>query len=220
MEPSLVGVPFAPIGALQLSVYFVSAVLLYLVCNSIYDVYFGPLSKFPGPKLWALTSIPRLIAQAAGNEPHTYARLHLEYGETVRTGPREVSFASGSQAWKDIYGHKKDGHPQPSKEQIFYVNPTEGVPSILAANDANHTRVRRILAHAFSDKALKEQEPMLKSWMGLMTKKMGEQARSMGKVDLVKVYNCASFDIMGMSDYQNTRKNHSHTDMSGRRALF
>jgi cytochrome P450 len=202
MASSVTNVPFTPVGALQLFVYFISAFLLYLIGNSIYDVYFGPLSKFPGPKLWALTSIPRLVAQAAGNEPHTYSKLHLQYGETVRTGPREVSFATGSQAWKDIYGHKKDGRPQPFKEQVFYVNPTEPVPSILAANDANHTRVRRILAHAFSDKALKDQEPMLQKWMGLMAKKIEEQAQKMGKVDLVKIYNCASFDIMGMGDQQ------------------
>ena len=198
MESLPISIATAPHYTLQLFVCFASAAVLYLVCHSLYDVYFGPLSKFPGPKIWALTSIPRLTCQAIGNEPHTYAKLHLKYGEAIRTGPREVSFASGAQAWRDIYGHKKDGHAQPSKERIFYVNPTEGVPSILAADDANHTRVRRALAHAFSDRALKDQEPMLKKWMGLMAAKMRDQAQSMGRVDLVRIYNCASFDIMGM----------------------
>lgn len=186
-----------PTDILWLSLSFAALCVLYLIGSSIYEVFLGPLSKFPGPKLWALTHIPRLRAQAAGVESQVHAKLHQEYGNVVRIGPRELSFANGAQAWRDIYGFRKHGQPQPYKEKIFYVNPSEGVPSILGADDVNHARTRRILSYAFSDKALKDQEPLLKRWMELMSKKLGEHANGMDQVDVLKVYNCTTFDIMG-----------------------
>ncbi len=72
--------------------------------------------------------------------------------------------------------------------------------SINAADDATHSRQRRILAHAFSSAALREQQPLLKAWAEKMKTKMEEQVElgdGTSKVDLVKPFHCATFDIMG-----------------------
>lgn len=68
-----------------------------------------------------------------------------------------------------------------------------GVDSLITADDANHSRQRKLVAHAFADKSLKDLEPMLKTWSGTMQRKLAEQA---GKpVDMLKYYNCTTFDI-------------------------
>jgi cytochrome P450 len=57
-------------------------------------------------------------------------------------------------------------------------------------------RQRKILSNAFSDKALKEQEPLLKRWAEKMHSKMAEKAAAGEKVDVLKMLNCTTFDVM------------------------
>ena len=38
--------------------------LVYSIALRLYDVYLGPLSNIPGPKLWAFSRDPRLLAMA------------------------------------------------------------------------------------------------------------------------------------------------------------
>jgi hypothetical protein len=44
--------------------------------------------------------------------------LHDKYGDIVRWGPNELSFANNA-AWKDIYDRRKDGKVL-TKDPIFY----------------------------------------------------------------------------------------------------
>jgi hypothetical protein len=48
------------------------------------------------------------------------------------------------------------------------------------------------VSNAFSDRALKEQEPLLKRWVTLMKDKMLESAETGKKADLLKFYNCTT----------------------------
>lgn len=175
----------------------VAAFFLQLVISKIYGVYFGPISKFPGPKLWAFSKLPRIFAMVSGHEGQTYAKLHQTYGPVVRTGPQELSFAGNSQAWKDIYGFRRAGHNPPTKDHIFYPLAPNKVHSVINADDTNHGRQRKILSHAFSEKALKLQSALLKQWAALMLEKLTERANGKDKADMLKYYNCTTFDIMG-----------------------
>ena len=58
--------------------------------------------------------------------------------------------------------------------------------------------MRRILSHAFSDRAMKEQEPLLKTWSGTLVHKLRElSTKEPGKsVDMVKFWNLTTFEIM------------------------
>jgi cytochrome P450 len=66
-----------------------------------------------------------------------------------------VSLATGQKGFQDVYGFRKTGQPKPYKARTFYSKPFNQVDGIITADDANHTRHRKILSHAFSDKALK-----------------------------------------------------------------
>ena len=183
--------------ALTISISFAALYLTYFIASTIYDVYFGPISKYPGPKTWAFSKIPRIMTMIGGEDHLIFADLHQKYGPVVRTGPRELSYASGASAWKDIYGFKKHGRPHPFKDPQFYGKPLNGIDSAITADDANHSRQRKILSHSFSDKALKDQEPLLKKWAQLMRKKLAERASGNDEIDLLKFYNCTTFDVMG-----------------------
>ena len=81
-----------------------------------------------------------------------------EYGPVVRIAPSELTFID-ERAWKDIYGY---GHNL-QKDPNFYFQPKDltQATDIIRANDAKHARMRRQLAHAFSEKALREQESII-----------------------------------------------------------
>ena len=66
-------------------------------------VYFHPLSKIPGPKLAALTSLYYTFHEFRGDRHFFIDKLHRKYGAIVRIGPSYVS-CSDPAAVKEIYG--------------------------------------------------------------------------------------------------------------------
>lgn len=74
-----------------------------------------------------------------------------------------------------------------------------GVHSILSANDADHSRYRRLLSHAFSERALAQQEYLLLSYIDLLINQLQKCASSpdTAVVDLVQWFNFTTFDIVG-----------------------
>lgn len=120
--------------------------------------------------------------------------LHDRYdSDVVRTGPNELSF-NGPSAWKDIYAHRQ-GHRNFQKDLTLFA----GIDGIITANDADHARIRRLLGHAFSDKALREQEPLLQSYVATLISGLHRQVQGpgKGKVNLVDWFNWTTFDVIG-----------------------
>ncbi|KAK4507480.1 hypothetical protein PRZ48_001215 [Zasmidium cellare] len=186
-----------PENALHLFITFATLYFLYHAIQTIYIAYFGPLSSFPGPKLRALSRLPRIITLVKGTEPIDFPALHKQYGPIVRIAPDELSINTGASGWKDLHGFKKPGQSPVFKDPFFYGKPFNGVDSLITANDANHTRQRKLVSHAFADKSLRDLEPMLKQWAGTMRTKLGEKAAAGESVDMLKYYNSTTFDIMG-----------------------
>ena len=63
----------------------------------------------------------------------------------------------------------------------------------------NHTRMRKLLSHAFSDSALREQESILTGYFDLLVSRLKEQCQNpqIDKVDIISWYNFTLFDIIG-----------------------
>lgn len=76
--------------------------LLYMTYTIIYNLYFSPLSKFPGPKLWACTEFFYQRATVQGVPHQEFLKFFREYGPVVRITPKELIFSS-AQAVRDIH---------------------------------------------------------------------------------------------------------------------
>lgn len=75
---------------------------------------------------------------------------------------------------------------------------TNGAESILIVkSDVEHSRMRRVLAHAFSEKAVREQEPLIQEYVDLLMSSLHEAADE-GPQNMVSWYEFVAFDIMGM----------------------
>jgi cytochrome P450 len=71
-----------------------------------------------------------------------------------------------------------------------------GLSITTVKDDADHSRYRRLLSHAFSDKALREQEPLIKKYVDLFISRLHENSKN-GSQDIVSWYNFVTFDIIG-----------------------
>ncbi|KAB2571421.1 Cytochrome P450 monooxygenase rdc4 [Lasiodiplodia theobromae] len=165
----------------------------------IYNLFFHPLRGYPGPLLCRATPLPRMRARLAGRSPIQSLELHKRYGKVVRVSPNELSYSDGD-AWKDIYGYGNKG----SLMRDFRTTPRgrDIEPSLISTEDNDeHRHLRSILSPAFSQRALKEQEPLLLKYIGLMADKIRERAAAAnnadgGAVDITQFFNFATFDIM------------------------
>ncbi|KAF1959746.1 cytochrome P450 [Byssothecium circinans] len=184
----------------QIFAAFVTILAVRWIARAIHRVYFHPLAKFPGYKLDAATRIPQHIATWKGEWYKRIAESHRKYGYVVRIAPDELSFID-PEAWKDVYGHGTKGTrgSAPHKTWERYSATLEKSVSLVSAQKDDHTRIRRIFASAFSDRALKQQEPLFMKYANLLVEKLSAGIREdpERKFDMVKMFNFTTFDVMG-----------------------
>ncbi|KAH7138814.1 cytochrome P450 [Dendryphion nanum] len=185
----------------QIVTSIAAILLLRWITRGIYRVYFHQLSKFPGPKFAAFTRLPQLKAVYSGTEHLRMAQLHEEYGDIVRYSPDEISVRN-PQAWRDIYGYGSKGTPgsAPPKYWAKYGTAANGASSLVNVQSPfEHGRMRRIFNPAFSDRALKQQEPLFTKYVNQMVQVVrdGISKDPNHKFDMVRLFNFTTFDVMG-----------------------
>jgi cytochrome P450 len=130
-----------------------------------------------------------------GRLPYCVKELHDKYGSVVRINPGELSFIDPA-AWRDIYMNKEFLRPPQ------WGNRPPGVEAynLISAGVADHARFRKAIGAAFSDKAVKLQEPIITQYVDLMIEKLHqtvrENAGQVPTVDVVRWLNFTTFDII------------------------
>lgn len=76
------------------SLISISQAALYVAVRSIYRLWFHPLSRFPGPKLAAVSEVWYAYHWMSGRYPWKIETMHMMYGDVVRIAPNELSFAT------------------------------------------------------------------------------------------------------------------------------
>ena len=139
----------------------------------LYNIFLHPLRAFPGP-LSARASILAYHRKILQGQTHQWVHgLHKQYGPVVRIAPNELSF-NEPEVWRDAYGHRASSF---QKSKVFYGPDIHGnPPGILRADNVSHARQRKMVSHAFSDKALRSQEQLLKGYAGLLVDKLKDIA--------------------------------------------
>ncbi|KAI5463844.1 cytochrome P450 [Mariannaea sp. PMI_226] len=163
-----------------------------IIARIVHNTYLHPLSAHPGPKLWAASRLPWCWYQYHGRLNHKLAELHNHYGTVVRVAPNELSYSSES-AWKCIYGQRSI---EMKKDPIFSLVTPTGVPNIMTADRLTHSRHRRLLSHAFSERALREQEDLLVRYSTKLCHRL-ESECTKGPVDLSEWFHLTTFDLIG-----------------------
>ncbi|KAH8684367.1 putative RNA polymerase II mediator complex component Srb8 [Tricladium varicosporioides] len=174
-------------------------VTMYIIIKALYQLFWSPLSKFSGPKLWAITQLPFVFTMTQGQYGQRVRELHRKYGDIVRLGPNELSFAHPD-AWTDIH-QRRPGKKSLLKNPIYISRP-EAIPAetfSTTPSDSEHNRMRRVFEGSFSDKAIRAQEPIIRKSTGLFIEKLRSlPGIAMGNpINMGKWFTFATFDVFG-----------------------
>lgn len=105
---------------------------------------------------------------------HT-SELHKKYGPVVRVAPNQLSFTQPG-AWKDLYQRNLKSRLVVRDNSVL--PPFEAGPgserTLLFANDADHSQLRRIFGPAFSKIATKERQASMQRLANLLVAKLDE----------------------------------------------
>jgi len=76
---------------------------------------------------------------------------------------------------------------------------TDHPPPVLVSNTEDHARIRKLVINAFSDNALRQQEPIMVSYIKTLIKQLKDRVGSPGgdRVDIMSWYIFTTFDTIG-----------------------
>ncbi|KAI1446033.1 cytochrome P450 [Annulohypoxylon stygium] len=155
----------------QLLVFTLGSAVIYLTIRSVWRIYFHPLSRYPGPKIAAVSDIWYAYHSLKGRWPWAAEAAIRKYGNVVRIAPNELVFAS-PRALADIYGSHNKNLELFTKTQINNHGNDEHGGIIWEWDPARHRQVAKQLSPAFSGRALRAKEPTLHKYIDLFIERM------------------------------------------------
>ncbi|OAG45114.1 hypothetical protein AYO21_00462 [Fonsecaea monophora] len=136
-----------------------SSLVLYTIGYVVYQIWFHPLAKFPGPFWGKLTEWNTILASVRGESTRTRHAWSTKYGDVVRIGPNELLFGDIASV-KDIYG--QSSNPCLKDPGFYGAFTVTGATNVFNALDReDHARIRRLLSHAFAMSEIKKTQSRL-----------------------------------------------------------
>lgn len=168
-----------------------AAVFTYAASLVIYRLYFHPLAKYPGNWIDKITEWHDVYYTFTGNRHMVHQALHEKYGDFVRINPNTLSVNTAA-GLKDIYGFKAN-----ARKSNWYVG-LLSYPGVFSTHSViskpEHSTKRRIMAHAFSEAALRSMEPQMTDIVNEWITKLGEKGTATW--DMSMWTNYLSLDIL------------------------
>ncbi|KAI1178377.1 cytochrome P450 [Nemania sp. FL0916] len=164
--------------------------------------FYNGLNEYPGPFMASLTDLWRLWEVWGRKSEITHRKLHAQYGDVVRLGPKSLSFAD-PKALKTIYGLNKG-----FIKSDFYivqqgVSKGRGLATLFSTTDNNfHAQLRRCVNSAFSMSALVQYEPFVNNTIKLFFEQTERlYANNSEGCDFVRWLQFYAFDVIGEVTY-------------------
>ncbi|KAK7918034.1 cytochrome p450 [Apiospora marii] len=209
MAVEMADLPISGLGLPNLALLAVALGIAYYISWLAYNLFLHPLRAFPGPLHHRASNLPRAYYMTKGRLGLKVADLHVAYGPVVRIAPDELAFVS-PQAWRDIYGHRAQGEPEFPKDPQMY-RPIKDLPEniVSAQSREYHGALRRQLAHGFSERSMRAQEPIIGSYVDLLVHRLREvcstesgnlddpEAKKPRAVNMREWLNWCTFDVIG-----------------------
>ena len=165
------------------------------IVRSVYRLYFHPLSKYPGPKLAAITGLWYCRHWIGGRWPHVVTELHHKYGDVIRVAPNELVFAT-AEASRDIYNRYQPGaEVQFQKDRQFYAPSGTERSLIMEPNADAHRHLRRAFDPGFNLAAVKQRSGIPLHHIDLLIQKLHRTGRRSEGENVAEFAFRLSFDI-------------------------
>ncbi|KAH7405628.1 cytochrome P450 [Phaeosphaeria sp. MPI-PUGE-AT-0046c] len=171
-------------------------ILLYICYYIIYQRFFHPLARFPGPFLASLTDLWQVSEMLSLQQPYNLTELHARYGQFVRYGPDKLS-TTAEDAIPVVF--QKGGRMFP-KTEFYDAYGAYGAtaPNIFGMRDEGlHSIRRRHMSHSFSIASVKNMEQYLDANVKILKEKLGGYCDRGEIFDLKKVIHFYVIDVLG-----------------------
>lgn len=176
--------------------------ILYTFWKSVYNLYFHPLRKYPGPRLAALSKWYEFYFDVykGGRMPKNLVELHKVYGPVVRIGPdhlhvNDVAF------YDEIFNSKS----KYIKSTWFFGRIAALSESLASLADPHkHRTLRTMVNPAFSLQAVERQAPVITVVMKKMVRILGEHCQTGLPLDVQTMYHCATIDVISRALFGNS----------------
>ncbi|KAI0484977.1 isotrichodermin C-15 hydroxylase [Xylariaceae sp. FL0804] len=170
---------FAAISWISLSF---GGLCAYSIARCIYHLYFHPASRFPGPKLAAVSNLPFAYHCLRGRWPWAVEEMVNKYGNIVRVAPNELVIAT-TQAASDIYVPAIKHHETWLKTDLMDFGTGDG-GFIWEQDPVKRREVAKKILPAFSTKAIKAKEPTVHHHIDFFVEKMKQVGGGADGVDI------------------------------------
>ncbi|KAK4235119.1 Isotrichodermin C-15 hydroxylase [Achaetomium macrosporum] len=171
-----------------------TAISAYLLARSIYNFYFHPLAKYPGPRLAAISDLWIAYHSTAGKWPWALEAVIKKYGNVVRIGPNEVVFLE-PQAFLDIHSAKRNLADTFTKTDVVEGLGDDDDGLLWERDPVKHRQAAKKMAHAFSAAAIKAKVPTINQHIDYMIGKMRELGAAPEGVDLRQWIEWLAMDL-------------------------
>lgn len=173
----------------------VLAVALYTVYNCIYNLYFHPLSRFPGPRLAAIGHLYDLWYDCIKDGRYAWKvkEMHLKYGPIVRVNCRELHILEPG-FYSTIYSGAGQGRVD--KDPVATAGFTVPNATLGTLEHAHHRARREVLNPYFSKRAVVGLEPVINSLIDRLVSRFADYADAGEAVDLDAGFGALTGDII------------------------
>lgn len=114
----------------------------------------------------------------------------------VRSAPNELSFITAS-SWRDIYTFRKDHQVFIKTSAYDAAAFTAQARSIVNERDpVEHAKMRKMLAPGFSDRAVRQQWPLINQIVDIFIHQLARRAEKGELIDLTLFFGLVTFDIV------------------------
>ncbi|KAM3067260.1 hypothetical protein ACMFMG_005371 [Clarireedia jacksonii] len=173
------------------------SLLFYFIVSAIYNIYFSPLARYPGPLLAKISAWPNFYYTMTGYRHIWIWRCHEKYGDSFRFKPDGVLFNSPT-AYRAI--HQTKANVKKGKLYEIWPRNQNEINTYSTVDKGTHARKRRVLNQAFSSKAVRSIENFVVEhvdrWNEILID--GNDGKEWTKpVNMSEMIDYLVFDIMG-----------------------
>ncbi|CAE7032707.1 hypothetical protein P3342_006906 [Pyrenophora teres f. teres] len=158
------------LSTIQILAAFASTFVSYCIYKAVYNLYFHPLAKFPGPRWVAASYLAEFYYDIVrgGQYFKKIIEMHEKYGPIVRITPHELSLND------PFFYDKVFSSSAQKRDKDRYQTTQGGLPStaITTIDHDLHRQRRGYVSHLFSKKAISSLEPIIQSKVDLLVSKL------------------------------------------------
>ncbi|KAF2676797.1 cytochrome P450 [Lentithecium fluviatile CBS 122367] len=182
----------------QLTASAISFSLIYLTATAIYNLYWHPLAKYPGPFLCRISGLPSFYHACMGDRHIWLWQLFQIYGDKIRASPNALLFNT-SEAWHSLFDKKTN-----VRKSGFYeawMRNKHDINTLSCTDVELHHKKRRLLKLAFTEQSLKAWGPFMARhidrWNELLPEEKRDEDGWSEPQDLSKWSDFLLFDLLG-----------------------